>query len=133
MATRLTTKFVEAVKPVAGKQAGYPDAQVPGLELRVSPGGRKVWSFRFRNAEGRQRRMSLGAFPAVDLGEAIRRSPAMRGLLPKTGDGANKSWGKQTAKGPASCTGDWARSLEASWIATHDRPSNLPRAPWLHA
>ena len=75
MATpRLTTKFAEAVRPQKDRQAAHPDGQVPGLELRVSPGGRKVWSFRYRTAEGRQRRMSLGQFPSVDLGDARDRA-----------------------------------------------------------
>lgn len=67
---RLTTKFVESVAAPAEGQAAYPDAQVPGLELRVSSKGRKVWSLRYRTKVGRQRRVTLGTFPAVDLGDA---------------------------------------------------------------
>lgn len=82
MATqKLTTRFVETVRPTPGRQAAYPDAQVPGLELRVSPGGRKVWSLRFRTLEGRQRRMSLGVFPAVDLGDARTAANSVLGSL----------------------------------------------------
>lgn len=75
---RLTTKFVETVRPTAGRQVAYPDAQVPGLELRVTPQGRKVWSLRYRTKEGHQRRMTLGVFPAVDLGDA--RTAALTSL-----------------------------------------------------
>jgi integrase len=67
---RLTTKFVETVRPTPGRQVAYPDAQIPGLELRVTPHGRKVWSLRYRTREGLQRRMTLGVFPAADLGDA---------------------------------------------------------------
>lgn len=92
---RLTTKAVEAAKPIKGKQAAHPDAQVPGLELRISPGGRKVWSFRYRNKEGRQRRMSLGLFPAVDVGDARDKAFKVLGSL---ADGADPASEQRKAK-----------------------------------
>lgn len=96
MATkRLTTKFVESVAPTKGQQAAYPDAQVAGLELRVSPGGRKVWSFRYRNAEGKQRRMTLGAFPSLDLGDA--RDKAIK-ALGAVSDGTDPASDQRKAK-----------------------------------
>lgn len=104
---KLTTKFVESVQPTAGRQAAYPDAQVPGLELRVSPGGRKVWSFRYRTEAGRQRRMSLGLFPAVDLGDARAAALKVLGALPDGGDpAADKRKAKETAKAQAIRTFD---------------------------
>jgi integrase len=66
-ARKLTDRFVESVKPTPGKQAAYPDTDPKGLELRVSPEGRKVWSLRYRTAEGIQRRLTLGVYPATDL------------------------------------------------------------------
>lgn len=95
---RLTTRFVESVQPTKGRQAAYPDAQVPGLELRVSPGGRKVWSFRYRIIDGRQRRMSLGAFPSVDLGDA--RARAIKVLSAVSG-GADPAQDERKAKAAA--------------------------------
>ncbi len=76
---RLTSKFVESVKPTPKKQVAYPDAQIPGLELRVTPQGRKVWSLRYRTKESVQRRMTLGVFPAVDLGDARDAALAVLG------------------------------------------------------
>ncbi len=87
-ATKLTTKFVESVRPTPGRQMAYPDAQLAGLELRVSPGGRKVWSFRYRTLEGKQRRISLGIFPAVDLGDARDKAIKILGAVSDGGDPA---------------------------------------------
>lgn len=42
------------------------DGRSPGLILSVLPSGRKVWSVRYR-ANGRQRRLTLGEFPALSL------------------------------------------------------------------
>lgn len=71
-AITLTDEFIKAVKPVAGKQVEYPDAKVAGLALRVSEKGKKSWTFRFRNKDGRQRRLSLGTYPAIPLVKARR-------------------------------------------------------------
>lgn len=71
MAARLlTARFCSGIKPVPGKQISYPDTQVRGLELRVCGDGRKAWSLRYRNREGKQKRLALGAFPAVELVDA---------------------------------------------------------------
>ncbi len=61
----------------------------------MSPGGRKVWSFRYRNKDGRQRRMSLGLFPALDLGDA--RDKAFK-VLAALADGADPASDQRKAK-----------------------------------
>lgn len=73
-ALTLTDEFIKAVKPVSGRQIEYPDAKVSGLALRVSHRGTKSWTLRFRTAEGRQRRLSLGTYPATPLAKARRRA-----------------------------------------------------------
>lgn len=69
----LTSNFVETVKPDADRQRDYPDSGrsgVAGLALRVSPGGKKAWTFRYRTGGGKQRRISLGEYPKVGLAQA---------------------------------------------------------------
>jgi integrase len=71
MAARsLTSRFVESLKPTPGKQTAYPDADVRGLELRVTSEGRKVWSLRYRTQAGLQKRLTLGTMPSMDLAGA---------------------------------------------------------------
>jgi integrase len=64
MRVKLTAAFVKAAVPGV-KDVNYTDAQLPGLELRVRPSGVKAWTFRYRLADGRQRRIKLGLYPAV--------------------------------------------------------------------
>ncbi|MGJ3232218.1 MAG: tyrosine-type recombinase/integrase [Oceanicaulis sp.] len=69
----LTANFVETVRPDPDRQRDFPDAGrsgVPGLALRVSPGGKKSWTLRYRTLGGTQRRISLGAYPKVGLAKA---------------------------------------------------------------
>lgn len=44
-----------------------------GLRIRISPSGEKVWVVRF-TVNGQRARHTLGAYPAVTLGEARRRA-----------------------------------------------------------
>ena len=67
--SRLTTVGVERLKPPAKGRADYADAVLPGLHLRVTEKGRKSWSVVYR-MNGRQHRMTLGAYPKVDLNDA---------------------------------------------------------------
>lgn len=49
--------------------ADWFDAPYPGLALRVSRGGRRTWCHLYRFG-GKQRRRSLGTYPAMSLEEA---------------------------------------------------------------
>lgn len=74
----LTAKFVDSVKPTPGKRVEYADDDVGGLSLRVTAGGAKSWALRYRNLSGRQRRLTLGGYPALSLKDA--RDAALRAL-----------------------------------------------------
>ena len=98
-ATTLTNRFCESVKPTPKKQIAYPDALVRGLELRVSGDGRKSWSLRYRSFDGRQSRLSLGVFPAVDL--AAARSAAL-GAVANVAQGGDPASKRRAARHQAS-------------------------------
>lgn len=68
----LNARFCESVRPDS-RLVEYCDAATPGLCLRVTPGGAKTWTLRYRPGGGRQcqqRRLRIGPFPAVSLAEA---------------------------------------------------------------
>lgn len=67
----LTVAFCRSAKPSLAHGAGgrasiqtdYPDSDVRGLALRVSPGGQKSWTYRYRDKlTGKQSRVTLGTF-----------------------------------------------------------------------
>jgi integrase len=74
MKKQLTDRFLVAVKPPASGRVVYIDQSAPGLELRVSPDGRKAWSIRYRPRGGERKRESCGAYPAVSLFAARQRA-----------------------------------------------------------
>ena len=65
-----------------------------GLYLEVSPGGGKWWRFKYRFA-GKEKRLSLGVYPDVDLKGARKRTGEARQLL---ADGIDPSVNRKAAK-----------------------------------
>ena len=102
----ITDLFADRVKPPARGRIEYFDAGFGSLALRVTSNGHKSWSLFYRSG-GRQRRFTLGPFPALKP-KAARRE-ASRVL-------------EQVA---------WVliRSLSARRSATSGRPSRRRSAP----
>ena len=66
---KLTPKFVEHVTAPSVKRFEVWDTALQCFGIRVSPTGRKVW-FVVVRVDGRQRRMTIGTYPALSLAEA---------------------------------------------------------------
>jgi len=60
-----------AIKPPIDGRVTYYDLRCPGLSLRVTPSGRKSFSFHGR-IDGRVRRVTLGEFPGTTIDQARR-------------------------------------------------------------
>lgn len=69
MQKKLTTKTLDALPPSKGKRYEVRDALLPGLHIRVSSAGRKVWYLSTR-VNQRMRRIKIGAYPIVPLSDA---------------------------------------------------------------
>jgi integrase len=76
--TITTAKSIDTFKPRAARYA-VKDSEVAGLDLRVYPDGRKVWTLRYR-ADGRQRRLKLGEYGPNRIGLAEARTRANKEL-----------------------------------------------------
>lgn len=76
MRKALTAKTIDALKPQA-KRYEVHDALCPGFSIRVSPQGQKTFNVKYRYGI-RQRRLKLGIYPRITLGEA--REQAMAAL-----------------------------------------------------
>ncbi len=95
----LTVRTIDTLKPTPGHRVEYPDADVSGLALRVTPQGSKSWTLRYRLAGGRSgrlRRLTLGAYPAVGL--AAARTAARKALGHVAVSGTDPAAAKQAAR-----------------------------------
>jgi len=54
-----------------------------GLFLLVQPTGGKLWRFKFR-VDGREKKLAIGPYPEIGLGEARRRRDGQRAWAPAT-------------------------------------------------
>jgi len=82
-----TDRAIAAVRvPVSG-QADYYDKKTPGLGIRVSYGGSKTFFIKYqdplemKNGKPKQKRKSLGPYPAMKLSEAREKALAYRHSL----------------------------------------------------
>ncbi len=80
----LTDAALKAIKPPAEGRLAVRDPTATGLVLRISPpsarhpAGRRAWSLEVKGPNGRQLRVTLGAYPEVGLAEARRRAGRVR-------------------------------------------------------
>jgi Arm DNA-binding domain len=95
-----------------------------GLYLEVSPGGGKWWRFKYRFA-GKEKRLSLGVYPDVDLKSARKRTGEARQLL---ADGIDPSVNRKAAKSARAdraansfevVAREWVTKQMPTWAASH--------------
>lgn len=120
---QLTDAFLRSVAP-SEKLTEYWDKRVRGLLLRVSPGGKKTWSFRYR-AKGSAtfERMPLGHYPEVGLALARERAQEKRVAV---AGGADPQGERRAAKEAATK----AQTFNDLADAYLDRYARIHKASW---
>mgnify|MGYP003365143907 CR=1 FL=1 len=78
-----------AVKSAAPRDKEYKLADSGGLHLLVTRSGGKLWRFKYR-ANGKEKRLTFGAYPAVSLADARRKRDAARADIAEGIDPAAK-------------------------------------------
>jgi integrase len=96
MTKALTAKRIETVKAASSRRE-IPDGLLVGLYLVVQPSGARSFAVRYRYA-GQPRKLTLGAFPGVNL-ETARTLGAK--ALRAAAEGRDPAREKQAAKGDA--------------------------------
>ena len=95
-----------------------------GLYLEVPPSGRKRWRLKYR-IEGREKRISLGAYPDVSLKAARDRKtdarrPIAAGLDPSEQRKAEKASSEQaSANSCESIAREWFAKRSPGWATSH--------------
>lgn len=117
MRVKLTAKYVENIKPEKGKRLQFWDTTLPGFGLRVTEKGKKSWVVMYRS-RGRQRRMTIGRYPAFSLAEA---RDAARTALRTLEQGVDPAEEKLAAKRRPDAT--FADVVE-QFIELYARPKN---------
>ena len=75
----LTEPFVRSARAADGRRLEVADLRCAGLSFRVTGGGAKSWSLRFRDPHtGKLTRATIGAYPDVSLHTARERALELR-------------------------------------------------------
>lgn len=77
------------VRNAKAKDKPYKMADGGGLYVEVMPSGGKIWRMKFRQADGKENRLSFGAFPDVSLMDARAKRDEARQLLAAGADPAH--------------------------------------------
>lgn len=114
------------------------DQRVPGLCLRVTPGGVRTWTFRYRPKDSSSfKRLGLGRYPEIGLALARERAERKRVEIADGGDPQGERRAKREAETRALTFGAladqylerYAKAHKASWkndkllIDAHVRPA----------
>lgn len=109
-ATPLTDSAIKVAKP---KDSPYKLTDGQGLYLEVTPNGSKLWRLKYR-IDGKEKRLALGAYPAVPLQQARQKRADARELLAQGVDpGAEKRAAKQAQR----ADGVTFETLARDWYA----------------
>ena len=86
-----------AIKKLAAppSRRELPDGKISGLYLIMQPSGARSWAVRYR-ADGAPRKLTLGAYPALDLASARKRALEALGAVAA---GKDPAAGKKIARG----------------------------------
>jgi integrase len=113
----LTDRFVAGAKAFGADRTDYFDQKCPGLALRVSPGGKKAWTYHFTSPKDAKRaRATLGSYPATTLATARTRALEARHLVEADQDPRDVFADKAAA---AMTVG----ALVTSYLEKHVRPN----------
>jgi integrase len=95
-----------------------------GLYLEVSPAGGKLWRLKYRHG-GKEKRLALGAYPAIGLKDARDKRDAARKLLaagvdPGEQRKAVKAAGEERAANSFEVVArEWHAKQSATWVELH--------------
>lgn len=113
-----------------------------GLFLLVTPSGSKLWRLAYR-FEGKQKQLSLGAYPYIGLKDARDRREEARKLLAHGVDPSENKKAVKEAKAERSANSfevvarEWIKIKEPTWAASHTnkvlRRLEMYVFPWLGA
>ena len=87
-----------------------------GLYLLVNPGGSRIWYLKYR-FNGKESRVSLGAYPLVSLAEARQQRDGIRKLLAQNINPAQQRMAEKTACSPEKCF----KAVALAWHKTNKK------------
>jgi integrase len=122
-AKALTQLAIDKARP-RSERCEIPDGKAPGLYLTVQPSGKKSWAFRYRH-KGLSRKLTIGPYPEISLGEARTLASEARIKVARGGDpAANKRVAREAALDERRAEQDKIESVAERYVERHAKPNN---------
>lgn len=83
----LTDTAIKALQP---REKSYKASDEKGLYLEVTPSGGRLWRYKYRTQDGREKKLSFGSYPEVGLKDARAKRDEAKRLLANGIDPAEK-------------------------------------------
>ncbi len=117
------TKTIVVEAAAGAKDYMLWDSELAGFGLRVWPSGKKTFIYKYRSNTNRQRKMTIGAFPAISVDQARRRARELAADIIKGIDPQQK---KDTERRYLSVA-DLGKRYLSDYAAIHKKPSSVMR------
>ncbi len=95
-----------------------PDGKIAGLYLVVQPTGAKSWAVRYR-VDGKSKKFTIGAYPAIDLATARRKAQEALGEVAGGKDPSAAKVAAREARKAAESTADRVAEVTETFIARY--------------
>src|SRR3954469_14164489 len=82
----LNAASIRSIKAPAAGRIDYFDDATPGLSLRITANDVRTWTVFYRDKHARQKRLTLGRYPAVSLADARELAREAQRSVAKGGD-----------------------------------------------
>src|SRR5262245_1329987 len=121
----LTDAYVKAVRCAPRQKVKeVRDADVRGLELRVTRNGFKTWRLHYtRRSDGRRRAVSLGTYPSLSLKAARSKAKGFQAEIENEDIKADPAMDRQIRRRSQSFS-----EIADEWLDRHGRPNKSPGA-----
>jgi len=118
MVPPLTQLQIRNAKP---REKPYKLADGGGLYLEITPVGGKYWRMKYRQPDGKEHKLSFGAFPAVSLADAREKRDSAKRLLAAGTDPA-RAWAERARQSRLQAQNtfehvarDWHKTMINMW------------------
>ena len=121
MAEQLTDLKLKNLRPATARKE-IPDGKISGLYFVLQPSGARSWALRYR-AAGRPAKLTIGAYPAIDLAAARRLAQKALGEVAEGKDpAANKQAARVAAREERLAQNDLVERVVEQFIERHAKP-----------
>jgi integrase len=125
MIKKLTDRYLQTLKPPAVGRLVIVDSEAKGLTLRLTVGGVKSWSVRYRVRGQPQRTFTLpNRYPTTSLAEARRRAEAIRAAARDGRDLPDEEERAAEAREKAAASARTVRELAAEFIESYAKTNH---------